>query len=164
MTDTDTKTLAAAAEYFYDACELWEDEDLDRDDTLQILKRAFRSSDCDDYAAVLSRMTGWDVVTMTWQVPGHGFGHHALVKDPDGRLLDVGGWTDEQALRKAFGIRKNWIMTWHEGHISSPMYDDEDEAVELIEAVIGELPYAPYSEAAFQFSLIRVDREQGFTS
>lgn len=164
MSDTEKKTLTDAADYFYDVCELWEDEDLDQDDTLEVLKRAFRSSDCDDYAAILSRMTGWAVATMTWQVPGHGFGHHALVKDPDGRLLDVGGWTDEQALRKAFGIKKNWEVKWHEGHISSPMYDDGDDAVELIETVIGELPYAPYSDPAFQAALVRPDRSEDFTA
>jgi hypothetical protein len=164
MSETGQKTLTDAADYFYDVCELWEDEDLDRDDILEILKRAFRSSDCDDYAAVLSRMTGWSVATITWQVPGHGFGHHALVKHPDGRLLDVGGWTDEQVLRKAFGIRKNWDVKWHEGHISSPMYDDADEAVKLIETVIVELPYAPYSDPEFQSSLARVERGADLTA
>jgi hypothetical protein len=164
VSGTDKKDLREAANYFYDACELWEDEDLDPNDTIEVLTRAFRSSDCDDYAAVLSRMTGWEITTMTWQVPGHGFGHHTLVKNPDGRLLDVGGWTDEQALRKAFGIKKSWIIKWQEGHISSPMYDDGDDAVELIETVIGNLPHMPYADPTFQSSLAPIKRNKDCAS
>jgi hypothetical protein len=164
MSETGKKTLADAAEYFYDACELWEDEDLDPDDTIEVLTRAFRSSDCDDYAAVLSRMTGWDIVTMSWQIPDWGFGHHTLVRNPEGRLLDVGGWTDEDTLRKHFKIGRKHSISWKEGHFSAPMYDDGDEAGELVETVIGELPYAPYSDPAFQSSLIRIKRDEDFTA
>lgn len=145
--------LAEAAAYFFEACELWEDEDLERDDVVEILQRAFRSSDCDDFAAVLSRMTGWDVVTMTWQIPDYGLGHHTLVREPDERLLDVGGWTDEGKLRKAFGIRAGKSVGWIEGHISAPMCDEGDEAVELIEATIRDLPYAPFDETSFKSRL-----------
>lgn len=158
------RTLAEAADYFYDACELWEDEDLDRDDTIEVLTRAFRSSDCDDYAAVLSRMTGWDIVTMNWQIPDWGFGHHTLVRDPDGRLLDVGGWTDEAALREHFRIGKKTSVTWREGHFSSPMHGDDDEASELIEAVVRNLPSLPYADPAFQETLATIVRDGDFTS
>ena len=145
--------LAEAAAYFYEACELWDDDDLDMDDIIAVLHRAFRSSDCDDFAAVLSRMTDWDVVSMTWRIPGYGFGHHALVRDPEGRLLDVGGWTDEDKLRKAFGIKVGKSVGWTEGHISSPMHDEGDEAVELIEAIIRNLPYAPFNVSSFKSRL-----------
>jgi hypothetical protein len=76
----------------------------------------------------------------------------------------VGGWIDEQALRKAFGIKKSWIIKWHEGHISSPMYDDGDDAVELIETVIGNLPHMPYADPAFQSSLTQIERNEDFAS
>lgn len=157
------RTLAEAADYFYDACELWEDEDLDRDDTIEVLTRAFRSSDCDDYAAALSRMTGWDIVMMQWQIPDWGFGHHSLVRDPDGRLLDVGGWTDEEALRTHFGIGRKTSVTWREGHFSSPMYDD-DESSTLIETVVRNLPSLPYADPAFQGKLATIVRNEDFTS
>lgn len=143
------KSLADAADYFYSACDLWEDEDLDPEDSLEVLKRAFRSSDCDDFASVLSRVTGWPVTTMTWQIAGYGFGHHAMVRSPDGQLLDVGGWTDEKQLRKSFGVKADEPVGWTDGHISSPMYDDGDEAVELIETVIANLPYEPFSSNRF---------------
>jgi len=145
--------LAEAADYFYEACELWEDEDLDKDDAIAVLHRAFRSSDCDDFAAVLARMTGWDVVTMTWRIPGYGFGHHTMVREPEGRLIDVAGWTDEDKLRKAFGIKTGKSVGWIEGHISAPMCDEGDEAMELIEATIRNLPYTPFDETSFKSRL-----------
>ncbi len=163
MTST-RRTLAEAADYFYHACELWEDEHLDRDDMIEVLTRAFRSSDCDDYAAVLSRMTGWDVVTMSWQIPDWGFGHHTLVKYPDGRLLDVGGWTDEEALRNYFRIGQKTSISWRQGHFSSPMHGDDDEASELIEAVICGLPHMPYADPAFQATLTPIERNGDFAS
>jgi hypothetical protein len=157
------KALAHAAEYFYDACELWEDDDLDPKDSIMVLTRAFRSSDCDDYASVLSRMTGWDVVTMSWQIPDYGFGHHALVRDPEGRLLEICGWTNEDALRDYFRVGKTTMISWREGHFSSPMYDDGDEASELIETVIGNLPHLPYADPAFQSSLTPIERSEDTT-
>jgi hypothetical protein len=151
MTDrSHPDALSAASEFFYSVCELYEDEDLDPEDHLEVLKRAFRSSDCDDFAAVLSRLTGWPVATMIYPIPDYGMGHHTLVRSPDGRLLDVGGWTDEKALRKIYGIRSNTAVTWAEGHISSPMYAEEGEEAEFIEGVIRHLPYAPFHDDDFR--------------
>lgn len=118
-----------------------------------MIKRAFQSSNCDDFASVLSRMTGWPVTTMTWQIPGYGFGHHAMVRDPEGQLLDVGGWTDEKHLREHFGIKSAIGVKWTEEHLSAPMFDEGDEACEMIEMTIRNLPYAPYDRPEFQAAL-----------
>jgi hypothetical protein len=146
------EALSEAAEFFYETCELWEDEDLDPEDHIEVLRRAFRSSDCDDFAAVLARMTGWDVVTMSWQIPDWGMGHHALVKNPEGRLLDVGGWTDEAKLKKYFGLKKSTAVKWADGHLSSPLYDEE--TITLMENTVRNLPFEPFSDPAFQASLV----------
>jgi hypothetical protein len=83
-----------AADWYFDVCSLYEDDDLDPDDHLEVIKRAFTSSDCDAFAYILNLMTGWQPVRVAW-VTRDGFGHHTLVRSPNGGLLDVGGWTDE---------------------------------------------------------------------
>lgn len=148
-----TDELREAATFFYESCCLWEDEDLDPEDTLEVLKRAFMSSDCDAFAAVLAEMSGWGIVTMTWQIPNWGFGHHALVRAPGIGLLDITGWTDETRLRKAFGIGKATDVSFKEGSSLSPDADDED-AVAMIRSVIRNLPYAPFNETVFRQKLV----------
>ena len=43
----------------------------------------------------------------SWTIPDWGFGHHTLVKSPDGRHLDVTGWTSAQQLSKRYGAKKH---------------------------------------------------------
>lgn len=95
------EVLAESAAFHYEACGLYEDEDLDPADSLAVLKRAFGSSDCDAYADALSRMTGWELVRMSW-TGRDGFGHHTLVRHPDGDLVDVEGIATEDSLRRRY--------------------------------------------------------------
>lgn len=80
------RDLQEAVSYFYEACDLFEDGDLDRDDHLAVFQRAFLTYDCDDFAWMLSHITGWPPVRTEWENSGHGRGHHTLVKNP-GRLV-----------------------------------------------------------------------------
>lgn len=148
--------LAAAADELFDACDLSEDDDLDPDNHVEVIKRAYASSDCDDFAWMLHRMTGWQVVRATWQIPDWGFGHHTLVRSPEGRLLDVCGWTDEEALRKRYLGRKKTEMAFADAEPSpTGSFDEiEDDGTEcqmtLIAGVIRNLPHAPYSTPEFR--------------
>ena len=103
----ETSPLAEAVAWLYDVCELYEDEDLDPDDHLQVVTRAFMSSDCDDFCFFVCAITGWQPVMITWSIPNWGFGHHSAARAPDGRLVDVRGWTEEADIRKYFGIKKS---------------------------------------------------------
>ena len=48
MIKNDAKAaLAEAANWYFEVCELYEDEDLDPDNHLAVVQRAFTSSDCD---------------------------------------------------------------------------------------------------------------------
>lgn len=95
------QVLAESAAHHYEACELHEDEDLDPSDPLAVLKRAFTSSDCDAYADAMRRLTGWELVRMSW-TGRNGFGHHTLVRRPDGALVDVEGVTTEADLKRRY--------------------------------------------------------------
>lgn len=141
--------LSEIAEYYYDVAELYEDEDLDPADHLEVVKRAFTSSHCDDFAAVLSDMTGYPVVNASWTIPGFGFGHHAMVRAPDGRALDVSGWVDEDALRKRYGVKKTGEMAWKDGHGPSTV-DVQPEEADMMRVLVGLLPYAPFDEPSFR--------------
>lgn len=98
-------TLAESAAHYYEACELYEDEDLDPGDALAVLRRAFGASDCDAFADVLGRLTGWPIARMAWTSGGE-LCHHTVARRPDGALVDVRGETDESALRRLYRAPK----------------------------------------------------------
>lgn len=154
--DENRRTLREAALYYYEVCELYEDEDLDPDDHLEVVARAFTSSDCDAFAHVLSAMTGWERVTFTWQVPDWGCGHHTLVRSPEGRLLDARGWTDLDGLRKRYGAKSGTLGEPRPYGDIGPV-DDEgfDEDLRRVAGVIRALPQAPYQEEAFKTASAR---------
>ena len=145
--------LAAAAAHYHAAAGLDEDGDLDPRDHVEVLVRAFTTSNCDDFAHVLALATGWPTVRMTWPIPGWGPGHHALLRAPDGRLLDARGWTDEAGLRRRYRAPEALF----EDALPSPQSlgqwvdeDGTDEDVARIAGVLRALPHAPYSEGWFR--------------
>ena len=144
------KTLDDVANYWYDVAELWEFESLDPDDTIKVIQTAFTSSHCDDFAYVLSEMTGWPALTAKWKDKRGQPGHHALVRSPDGRLLDVTGWLDEAQLMKRY---KSSTVSVVEGQLTSPASIMNTDDVELIETAIQQLPYEPHSDDFFQAEL-----------
>lgn len=138
--------IAEAADWYYDVAELY--EDLDPEDHLEVVQRAFSSSDCDDFAAVLAEMTGWTPVRAQWSHPDIGFGHHALVQHPNGGMMDVHGWTNENDLRTRYGIKGE--ITFLSEAISPQTLGDHfdengiDPIKQRIANVIRALPHAPF--------------------
>lgn len=153
--------LAEAADWYYDVAGLHEDEDLDPGDHLEVVRRAFASSDCDDFSFILSKMTEWKCVRASWQIPDWGFGHHSLVMAPDGRLLDVTGWTDEAELSKRYGGRKGVKVTLAEAEATPSIgFDNYDETgiesgMARIAGVIRCLPYSPFCDDWFREMTLR---------
>jgi hypothetical protein len=144
-------TDSEIAEFLYEVCELYGDEDLDPSNADEVVKRAFMSSNCDDFAWLLSEITGWPTVRMTWQIPEWGFGHHTLVQSPEGRLLDVRGWTDEARTRSYFKLKKG-VQT--NVHVSPPhgadWTDPQDDAFKTMIAALKGRKVSPFSSKAFQ--------------
>jgi hypothetical protein len=153
--------LAEAAAWYYDLCELYEDEELDPDDHIEVIRRAFTTSDCDDFAWMLNRMTGWQVVELSFAAPQWGIGHHSLVRAPDGRLLDVTGWKDEAAARKEAcrikGAKFNlkdidprepvWWDGTPSGDDSNDPPNGEPSCACRLASVIRSLPWPPFDTA-----------------
>lgn len=144
------RVLDECARHYYEACELYEDEDLDPADSLAVLSRAFLTSDCDAFAECLHRMTGWPLARVTW-ASGGDLGHHTLVRDPEGRFLDVSGYVNEATVRKRYGRDARIVSETGSLHMSfEPTDDGCDADLRRIAAVIRNLPYAPYCDAAFR--------------
>lgn len=144
----DLKTIA---NHLYVACCLYEDRLIDPDDHAAVIDAAYLSSDCDDFAWVMSMVTGWPAVTLTWN-PGGGksSGHHSVVKAPDGRLLDISGWTDVNALAARAGVTARSIEESELEH--DPLGVSEQEDDEGMEAALNAgraLGRTPFNEAWF---------------
>lgn len=160
MTKTPAEILAEAASFYWEVAELDLDE-VDPDDHVAVLKKAFTESDCDDLAWMLNRMTGWPVVRATYQVDDWGWGHHSMVRAPDGRLLDVRGYATETVTARRCCGRKGIHVTFTEVEPQRPFaldeVDDEgfSEGLRRLAGVIRSLPHAPFQGKAFRAMSLR---------
>jgi len=151
---TPGEILAEAASYYWEVAEVDIDK-VDPDDHVAVLKAAFTESHCDDLAWMINRMTGWPTVRASYQMPGWGWGHHTMVRAPDGRLLDVRGWADEATAARRCCRRKDVLVTFSECEPKEPQgmwADDEGHVQEAarLAAVVRSLPHAPFRSKAFQ--------------
>lgn len=154
----ETPVIADVAGYFYEVCELWEDDDLDPEDHAGIVRRAFMSSDCDDLAWLLSEALGWQAVRMSWTIPNWGFGHHTLVRSPDGRLADVRGWTEEEAVRDYFGLDGRTSTTIKNVDLDAPLAFEahpEDGHLQMIVSAVSNLGVSPFDDPEVLSSIER---------
>lgn len=85
--------------------DMLDDDGWDAFESLSPIKQVqyrYSHADCDDVALVLHRALGWPIVAVTSQ---NGM-LHRLVQSPEGRLLDVTGWTDVASLAKRYKTKK----------------------------------------------------------
>jgi hypothetical protein len=152
--------MAEAANYLFTATSLYEDEDLSPDNHLEVIRRAFTTSDCQDFSWMVHLMTGWSCVRATWSIPEVGGGHHTLIRDPEGRLFDVCGYTDEADLAARY-LGSRLVADGHSVVIEevapeplNEFYDVDDQGVEThmarIASIVRVLPYAPFNTATFK--------------
>lgn len=147
------QTLAQLADWYYQSAELYEDDDLEPNDHVAVVVRAFVSSDCGPFAYVLNRVTGWQVVAVS---ADQGY-LHSLVRAPDGRMLDAAGWVTERAVKKRYGARKIVMLDVEPGHAMGlgcflGEMDEtgrDGEMCRLVSAIRA-LPHAPFNEAWFR--------------
>jgi len=143
-----------AADFFYESCCLAEDPGIDADDPVAVIDAAFLSSDCDDFAWVLSRITGWPAVTLMWNMGMCVTGHHSLVEAPDGRLLDVSGWTDRAAVAARAGVVERLVTASGMRHYPFSFVEDgEDEHLAMILEVMEGLERPPFTDVSFRETL-----------
>lgn len=146
--------ISDIAEHFYESCLLGEDPSVDPDDHLGVIDAAFLSSDCDDFAWVLSKITGWPGRTLIWNLGSCVTGHHSVVEAPDGRYLDVSGWTDRAAVAERIG-KEERLVTVHEfRHFPFNFAEfSDDEHLEMLFGVFQVVPRPPFTDSAFRSAL-----------
>lgn len=144
-------TEAEIADYLYDVCELYEDVDLDPSNVSEVVKRAFMSSNCDDFAWLLSEITGWPTERMTFTIPDWGFGHHTMVRSPEGKLLDVRGWTDEEKTKRYFKLKDKHEVKFTPAEPQGVYWNHaEDENFLIMFAALKTRKVAPFNTKDFQ--------------
>lgn len=146
--------LEEISAFLFEACCLYEDSSIDPDDHASVIDAAFLTSDCDDLAWVLSKVTGWPAVTLTWNM-GRNVGscltgHHSLVKAPDGRYLDISGWTDVSALARRAKVEPRLIAEHEFRHHPFNFTEfSDDEHLAVILAAGPALGREPFTEDWF---------------
>jgi hypothetical protein len=142
--------------FFHEACGLSADPSIDPDDHMAVIDASFLSSDCDDFAWVLSKITGWPARTAIWNMGMCQSGHHSVVEAPDGRLLDVTGWTDMAAIAKRVG-KEERLVTLHEFRhfpFNFSVFADDDY-MEALLGVFDVVDREPFKSVEFRDSLER---------
>lgn len=147
--------LGEIASWYYDVCELYEDDDLDPHDHMKVIERAFMSSDCDEFAWLLHEVTGLQVVRIAWKIPNWGFGHHSVVRGGDGKFIDVRGETDLDEIRAHFRIKSSTRLNISETEPQEPSFDVdmEESGMKNLVGVMRLLPHAPFNTTEFQQKL-----------
>lgn len=103
----------------------------------------YSRSDCDDFAVVLAALTGWRVVSAA---PPGGTSIHRLIECPEGRLLDVTGWTSLEALRLRYN--RSTLEIVRDTAFNQSLLDGEAAELEVL-AAMRHLSYGAYIEPAF---------------
>jgi hypothetical protein len=142
------------ADFFYESCCLGDDPSIDPCNHLAVIDAAFLSSDCDDFAWVLSKITGWPARTLLWDLGNGVTGHHAVVEAPDGRYLDVTGWTDCAASAARSGIEDR-LVSVHEFRHHPFNFSEfaDDEGIEVLLGVFDAVARDPFTQPWFQTAL-----------
>lgn len=144
-------SLSALADWYFDLAELHDHEDLEPEDSVAVLRRAFTTSECGPFAVVLADLTQWRIVNMT----ANGRVIHSLVRAPGGRLADATGWTTEHALQKRYGAETAQFTSFP-GMLaigaSSISAESDRNCLERtrIVSVIQLLPGSPFQDAWFK--------------
>lgn len=157
---TPAEILAEAASFYWEVAELDLDE-VDPDDHVAVLRKAFTESDCNDFAWMLHAMTGWPMVRASYQLSKMDTGHHTMVRAPDGRLLDVRGYASEaQMARRCYGM-KGALVTFAETEPGRPLALDEidedgfSEGLQRLAGIIRSLPGRPFQSQDFREMSLR---------
>jgi hypothetical protein len=146
--------LRVVARYYFLTNAFLQDEVINSEDCLEVLRRYLTAGDNDNFAWMLIKMTGWAGIRMTWEIPSSADGYHSLVRAPNGRYLDIHGWSDIAQLRQRFFLRPCVTPVLAETRLRSTFRSRVGQdlipgTVRLAE-VIRNLPYEPFNTPEFQ--------------
>jgi hypothetical protein len=146
--------LRVVARHYFLANAFLQDEVINPDDSLEVLRRYLTAGDNDNFAWMLIKMTGWTGIRMTWEIPSAADGYHSLARAPNGRYLDIHGWSDTAQLRQRFFLRPGVTPVLTEARLQStfPSHAGQDliPGMGCLAEVIRNLPYEPFNTPEFQ--------------
>lgn len=126
---------------------------------LEKIQWRYCHADCDDFAAVLNKVTGFPVVGLS----NHKVGPlHRLVQADDGRLLDAHGWVDVPALSKRYRVRGIDKTVLPQRSKQSIELELDDVLSDILETMLL-LPVAPYTDTEFRSKVLAYGASIGFT-
>jgi len=107
-------------------------------------------ADCDEFAQTLAALTGWPILSVTHPNEGP---LHRLVEAPDGRLLDVRGWTTPDALAARYTV--DAVALQRGEFVFESFFSPIDDIGPVVDAIL-QLPDAPFPESGFQARILAV--------
>jgi len=135
------------------------------------VRALYTRSDCDDFAVALHRMTGWPIVRVDFPDAEGGFGHHTLVRVPDGTqgggrrigglLLDAVGLRPTAAVRRRHGGRRARISGPGGEELAALGASDDhgdpgvSHSLAMAASAVRQLPWPPFDEAWFRATVSR---------
>jgi hypothetical protein len=123
--------------------DLMSDEDWEKFDELSYVKQVqyrYLHADCDDVAIALNRITGWEVRSISSEKGPL----HRLVSDPDGRLVDITGWTSMEDIRIRYGAKKLLISDPGAPRVYCSSILEEDEDFQEVANALLLIPVEPF--------------------
>ncbi len=121
-------------------------------DTLKIIEKLYGSSDCDNFAVALHRITGWPIVGLSSVDVGP---VHRCVQNPEGLMVDVFGETTRADMVKRYSIKTAiWSGPGGEELALGSTVDDELSDFEMAVSTISQLPYAPFDGEVFKADVL----------
>ena len=124
-------------------------EELKERSHIEQIQYFYCHSDCQDFADVLSRVTGWPTVVLSHKTHGP---VHYMNKMPDGKLVDaIGVWTVEQ-IPKRYGLKKLMIseISFKDDHECFRGDDDDEDPFSYAISAIRQFIHEPYGTPEFQ--------------
>lgn len=156
------QSLSSISEWYYSVLDLWEDADEELPvehwatdaGIKEVMARAFGSSDCGNFAAILHEMTGYPLMNLIG--PG-GAPVHSFVQTPEGDAIDIHGVRPVSKVARAYGFkgRDPVIINVRPGdacgcYLGQDVEDGIDEEAVRVASVIRQIPWAPFNTPDFQ--------------
>lgn len=156
------QSLASISEWYYSVLDLWRDEDEDLPvehwatdaGIKEVMVRAFASSDCGNFAAILHEMTGYPLMNL---MGPDGFPIHSFVETPSGDALDIHGVRPITSVARGYGYRGKKPRVAHAlpgdacgCYLGQDVEDGIDEEAVRVASVIRQIPWPPFNEPDFR--------------
>ncbi len=124
---------------------------------LEQVQYRYCHADCDDFAAVLQQLTGWQGLSIQ---SASGRPLHRLLQAPDGRMVDASGWVTEDRLCMRY--RTPRLVIRRASAFDAHCDLDEPEDYHPHVAALHVLPSAPFSTNAFRAKLALFAMQKNF--